>query len=120
MLLPGSPIRQGRLLLTHRTGAEYPDGLTASDSVDHLRLEPMSVGGIHRIIRLQTGVSLPRPRLLDIHAAASGNPLHALELTRIVLTGGRLEVGSLGNLFAARIARMTARTRAGLVLLAAS
>jgi DNA-binding CsgD family transcriptional regulator len=80
----------------------------------------MSVGGIHRIIRLQTGASLPRPQLLDIHAAAAGNPLHALELAHTILTGGRLEVGSLAGLFAARIAALPQPARAGLVLLAAS
>lgn len=109
-----------RILTTHRTGAAHPTGLTASEAVEHLRLEAMSVGGIHRIIRLQTGVSLPRPQLLNIHAAAAGNPLHALELTRTVLAGGRLEVGSLAGLFAARIATLPEPARAGLVLLAAS
>ena len=116
-LLPGEPIR---ILTTHRTGAARPPGLDERTVAQTLELDPLSVGSIHRIVRLRTGRSLPRPRLLEIHAAALGNPLHALELARTVATGGRLEGGSLASLFDARVAALPRAARHHLVLLAAS
>jgi DNA-binding CsgD family transcriptional regulator len=109
-----------RVLTTHRTGSEHPAGLDEQATAERLPLEVLSVGSIHRIIRLRTGHSLPRPRLLELYAAALGNPLHALELARTVASGGRIEGGSLAALFRARIATLPGPTRAALVLLAAS
>ena len=108
------------ILTTHRDGAARPAGLVDGETVLRMRLEPLSVGSIHRIIRLRTGASLPRPRLLEVHEAARGNPLHALELARELAAGRRLETGSLAALFAARIAALPVPARATLVLLAAS
>ena len=109
-----------RILTTHRTGAARPAGFADGEGAAHLRLESMSVGSIHRIIRLRTGVSLSRPQLLEIHQAALGNPLHALELARTVAAGGRIETGSVAALFAARVAALPSSARDSLILLAAS
>jgi len=116
-LAPGGPVR---LLTTHRSGAPYPGPLAdPAAAVEHLRLEPLSVGGIHRIIRVQTGIVLARPRLLEVHAASAGNPLHAVELARALEMGGAPD-GSLASLYGARIAALPAATREALVLLGAS
>jgi DNA-binding CsgD family transcriptional regulator len=108
------------ILTTHRAGSSHPAGLLEGETATRLSLESLSVGSIHRIIRLRTGVSLARPRLLEVHEAARGNPLHALELARAVAAGGRIETGSLAALFASRIADLPAAAREALVLLAAS
>lgn len=114
------PADRVRILTTHRAGSAHPAGLLEGETAVRLGLESLSVGSIHRIIRLRTGVSLSRPRLLEVHEAANGNPLHALELARAVAAGGRIESGSLGALFASRIAELPAPAREALVLLAAS
>lgn len=109
-----------RILTTHRAGAPEPEGMDQPDSVMRLALGPLSIGGIHRVLRLHAGLSLSRPRMLQIHAAALGNPLHALELARALEPGVPLSRGSLATLLRARIAALPPPTRRALVLIAAS
>jgi DNA-binding CsgD family transcriptional regulator len=109
-----------RILTTHRTGADEPAGLAGRETIGRLHLEPLSVGGIHRIVRLHAGISLSRPRLLELHATTLGNPLHAIELARAIDAGGGSHGGSLGSLFLARVRALPAGARRGVVLLAAS
>ena len=109
-----------RLLTTQRTGASEPPGLDDPAAAERIRLGPLTVGGIHRVLRLHAGISLARPRLLEVHHASGGNPLHALELARALETGSPLAHGSLANLFGARVGDLPVRTRRALVLIAAS
>jgi len=112
-----------RILTTHRSGAAEPVGLGDRDAVGRLTLEPMSVGGIHRVLRLHAGLSLSRPRLLELHATTLGNPLHAIELARSLTSGDAMTAsgaGSLAALFLARINALPASARRAIVLLAAS
>ena len=108
-----------RILATHRTGAPEPVGLDRAMAIERLSLGPVSVGGIHRIVRQHAGISLPRPRLLEIHAVTLGNPLHAIELARVG-SGRSEDDGSLASLFGARIGALPAAAREGLVLIGAS
>jgi DNA-binding CsgD family transcriptional regulator len=80
----------------------------------------MSVGGIHRVVRLHAGVTLSRPRLLELHATTLGNPLHAIELARTLAAGGAIEHGSVASLFEPRIAALPDPARRAIVLIAAS
>ena len=116
-LEPNDPVR---ILATHRTGAPEPAGLDRAMAIERVSLGPMSVGGIHRIVRQHAGVSLARPRLLEIHAVTFGNPLHAIELARAVDSGSALDDGSLASLFRARIEALPDRSREALVLIGAS
>src|SRR5262245_17186119 len=116
-LEPGDGVR---ILATHRAGSPEPPGLDRAAAVERLVLGRISVGGIHRIVRLHTGVSLSRPRLLEIHAATLGNPLHAIELARASAAGSTPGDGSLAGLFATRIAALPSPSRDALVLVAAS
>jgi len=109
-----------RILATHRTGAPEPAGLDRATAIERMTLGPVSVGGIHRIIRLHAGVSLARPRLLEIHSVTHGNPLHAIELARSLASGLATDDGSLASLFAARIEAQPGSAREALVLMAAS
>lgn len=109
-----------RILTTHRSGEPEPAGLDDPGAIERVVLGPLSVGGIHRVLRLHAGVSLARPRLLEVHAATLGNPLHAIELARALASGEPVVGGSLASLFQARIAALPARARRALILLAAS
>jgi DNA-binding CsgD family transcriptional regulator/tetratricopeptide (TPR) repeat protein len=109
-----------RFLTTQRTGAPEPPNLDDPRLVERIRLEPLTVGGIHRVLRLHAGLSLPRPRLLEIHAASGGNPLHALELARALETGAPVSGGSLASLYRARLAALPESTARAVLLLAAS
>lgn len=109
-----------KVLLTHRTGALAPAGLPIEDLGERLRLGPLSLGGIHRVIRTQTGVSLTRPRLLGLYAESAGNPLHAIELARASSASSAAPRASIVDLFAARLAGLPPETRRLLVLIAAS
>lgn len=108
-----------RLLTTQRIGAPEPSFLHGLNP-ERVRLGPVSIGGIHRIIRLQTGQALARPRLLELYAASSGNPLHALELARASGVDGHVDAGSVGSLFLVRHAALPRPTRQAFLLIAAS
>lgn len=114
---PGDRIR---ILTTQRSGAPEPAGLDDPDAVARVFLGPLSVGGIHRVLRLHTGTSLSRPRLLEVHAGSLGNPLHALELARARESGATPEDGTLARLFQARIGALPPGTQQALLVVAAS
>ncbi|MCC6619569.1 MAG: AAA family ATPase [Chloroflexi bacterium] len=109
-----------RILGTHRIDEPDPPGLDRIAAVDRLALEPISVGGIHRIVRLHTGIVLPRPRLLEVHEMASGNPLHAIELVRSTEPGQPMRGRSLARLFAARVGALPAESARAMLMMAAS
>ena len=114
------PADRVTLLTTHRLGASEPAFLRLDDAVERIHLGPLSLGGISRILRLQIGQSLSRPRLLELYAASAGNPLHAVELARAQQPGAVGGDGSVTALVRARLATLPSRTRQALLLLAAS
>ena len=72
------------LLLTRRPGegsfaAEVEEAL-GPDRVDHLRLRPLSMGAIQRLLQTRLGVTFPRPLLVRLHESSGGNPFYAIEL----------------------------------------
>ena len=70
------------------------DHALGNDGIARLRLGPLSLGAIHRIIRLRLNVALPRSVLIRVHEASAGNPFFALEIARaIVASGARLDAG---------------------------
>jgi hypothetical protein len=111
------------LLARRSSGSEAaPLGLDralADGGLRHVRLEALSVGATHRLLRSHLGVSYPRPTLIELHGTAGGNPSYALELARAAeqtglraRTGGRLTVpGSLTGLVAASLAALPADVR---------
>ena len=62
-----------------RTAVEEALG---ADRIERVRVGPLSVGAIHRVLSDQLGVPVPRPTLLRLHEASGGNPMYALELAR--------------------------------------
>lgn len=73
----------GDELLPFDLGRAFP-----AERVAHLHIGPLSVGALHRLVRVRTGVALPRPTLLRVHSIAAGNPFFALETVRAIQRRG--------------------------------
>lgn len=92
-----------------------------------LRLGPLSVAAVQRLVRSRLGIGLTRPVLLRVHEASGGNPFYALELARALgptnaglPPGGQLPVPeTLRQLVGVRIAALPEAAH-DLVLAAAS
>ncbi len=118
-----------RVSVLAATRADAPEkrlalaGSALARSGTQLRLSPLSVGAVHRIVHGVLGTPLARPRLVRLHTVSGGNPLHAIELARVVAAaetnGAALEVpDSLADVLRARLAPLSAETRALLVAVA--
>jgi DNA-binding CsgD family transcriptional regulator len=81
--LEGEPVR---VLLARRVeeGVEPPELERALDPerTERVRVGPLSVGAVQRLVQERLGRVLPRPLLLRVHEASGGNPFYALELAR--------------------------------------
>ncbi|HEX3455776.1 MAG TPA: LuxR family transcriptional regulator [Gaiellaceae bacterium] len=102
------------------TGADavlraFPDGLVETVSVG-----PLSLGALHRTVRVSLGTPLPRPQLLRIHDASGGRPLHALELARALVESSAqtLPGGGVDDLLRARVRALPPAARRALLLAA--
>jgi predicted ATPase len=47
-----------------------------------LRIGPLPIGDLDRLLRANLNLRLPRPRLIELHRRANGNPFYALEIAR--------------------------------------
>ena len=108
-----------------RDGALALAGSALARSRTDLRLRPLSVGAVHRIVHGLLGAPLSRPRLVRLHTVSGGNPFHAIELARVVgvadANGIALEVpDSLADVVRARLAPLSAEARRLLVAVAAA
>jgi len=84
-----SPIR---LIMTRRSGEadEWREALwraVPEPRRRQLRVGPMSIDEISQLLRIRLDLNLSRPALVALHRRCEGNPLHALELGRIVGRG---------------------------------
>jgi DNA-binding CsgD family transcriptional regulator len=77
-----------RLLLARRLAdGTKPSELESAFGVDKtrlLRIGPLSVGALHRLLRDRLGKTFPRQTLLRIHERSGGNPFFALEVARAI------------------------------------
>ena len=107
------------VLATLRPGApEDVLDLGRALPVERLRLGPLDAASIHRIVRLQLGIALPRPLLLRVHEASHGNPFHALELARAFDAGGEFEPEGSQQLLRTRLAALPADVQEVLLVVA--
>ena len=125
--LGGSPVW---LVATrrHEGGAapgQVEDAL-GSDLVHRIELGPMGLGALGLMLRERLGLALPRARLRAVLERSGGNPLHALELGRLVLSGASLAPGetarvpeTLRGLVAERVRGLDGRARRALLEVAA-
>lgn len=97
--------------------------LTRPEAVTRIRLRPLSLGALHRIITERIGVSLSRPALTRITEVSGGNPLYALELARMSVQDPRTTETrlpeSLTSVVAARLGELDAAVRPLLLMIAA-
>ena len=92
------------VLGTMRTGADAGDPeVLAGTLLERLKLEPLDLAAVHRLLRDRLGLELPRPQLARIHRAAGGNPYFALELAR---HGGEHVPDSLHEVLGHRLDRL--------------
>jgi DNA-binding CsgD family transcriptional regulator len=61
-----------------------PSALEQSVDVQRLRVGPLSVGALHRLLHDRSGRPFARQTLLRIHERSGGNPFFALELARVL------------------------------------
>jgi tetratricopeptide (TPR) repeat protein len=79
---------QVAILVTFRAGEPVPlslDRALPPDRLSHLRLGPLSLGGIGEILRSRLGAVPPRYILTRLYDACGGNPFYALECERFLL-----------------------------------
>lgn len=82
--------------------------------VRRIRLEPLSLGALHRLVQVRLGVAFSRPTLQRVHETSAGNPFFALELARALHEQGlQVQAGEplpvpveLGELLRARLAAL--------------
>jgi DNA-binding CsgD family transcriptional regulator len=119
-----------RLVLTARADADAapPLGLDRAlgEQLRRLRVGPLSVGALRRILEERLGLNLPRPTLVRLVETAGGNPFFALELARALQRrGGQTGPGAplpvprtLHELVRERLVALPPTTREALLLVA--
>nr|MBA2357109.1 AAA family ATPase [Actinomycetota bacterium] len=75
------------VMAARRSGIDGDSSRPLIDAVEPdlrttVTIGPLSLGAVHRLYRQRLGLSLPRPRLLQIQEKCAGNPLFALEIGR--------------------------------------
>jgi DNA-binding CsgD family transcriptional regulator len=120
--------RRELLLLFARRGDGAPpseiEQAIGAERVRRLTVRPLSVGGVHRLLRDRLGRPFARQTLLRIHEKSGGNPFFALELARVLDADvdpfQPLPVPqTLEELVRGRISKLPASTRKALALAAA-
>lgn len=82
--LVDEPVRLILSLRTEQAEGSVLEGVAREGRVERLELGPLSVASLHRIVGEHLGRTFPRPTLVRIARASGGNPLHALEIARLV------------------------------------
>ncbi|MGH2806017.1 MAG: AAA family ATPase [Actinomycetota bacterium] len=119
-----------RILVTRR-GAEdaVPLGLdraVRAEWFSKMWLDPFSVGELDQLLRGRIGLTLSRPRLIELQRITGGNPFYALEVGRAsVRRGGGSQGGltvpdSLGELIRERLLQLSPEGRDAVLLAAAT
>ena len=102
------------------------DRALPEERLRRLRVGPLSLGAMHRLLSERLDLVLPRPRLRRLRELSGGNPLFALELGRalrrgaILLEPGEPLPGSLAALVHDRLAALPAETRPALLAASAA
>lgn len=99
---------------------------TNPESLDVIRLGPLTIDAIDELIVGRLGANLTKPVLQQLHMTSGGNPFYAIEIARSLLSkspaprlGDRLPVpSSLQELVRKRIRRLRPSTREVLLMVA--
>lgn len=119
-----------RILVTRRREGDPPplgiDRALRPERFTRLRLDPLSVGELDELLRARIGLTLHRPRLVELHRISGGNPFYALEIARATdrrgdaVAGGFAVPDSLGELLQVRLGSLSAGARDAILLAAAT
>jgi DNA-binding CsgD family transcriptional regulator len=115
-----------RRLDERREGPAVEEALEP-DTVERLRVGPLSMGAIHTLLQLRLDRQFARPTLRRLHEISGGNPFYALELARGLDSPGATVDSvepfpvpeTLERLVGARLAELRGATHEGLLLIAA-
>ena len=114
------------LLAARRLGEPLPEGIAGVIEDEPTAVGPMSVAGLHHVVRQELGEAPSRPTMIRIHAASNGNPLFALEIVRLLRQIGEppatepLPVpGDVRELIARRVRRLGPAVRESLLVASA-
>jgi DNA-binding CsgD family transcriptional regulator len=114
------------LLAARRLGEPVPEGLAGVLDRGRTAVGPMSVAGLHHVVRQELGEAPSRPTMIRIHGASNGNPLFALEIIRLLREVGEppanepLPVpGDVRELIAQRVRRLGRSVRESLLVASA-
>ena len=112
------------LTLRHDESTPAPFELeraVGEERLSRLRVGPLTLGGVHRLLSDRLDLVLPRPKLRRLCELSAGNPLFALELGRAVHRGAiRLEAaeplpGTLASVVRDRLTLLPGDTRHALL-----
>src|ERR1700743_615396 len=96
--------------------------LPSPDGMRRIRVQPLTVGELHRVLMIRLGTSVARPMLLRIHEIAGGNPFFALELAREIGAKTRISdlslPSSLNDLVCSRIGSVAPHAKDSLLAMA--
>jgi DNA-binding CsgD family transcriptional regulator len=107
-------------------GALRMDELSEPEALTRVTLGPLTLAGVHHMLKRRLALPRSRSVLVRIHAASGGNPLLALEIGRLLEEVGLPTAGEplpipadLHALFKRRVARLPPATREVLLVAAA-
>jgi DNA-binding CsgD family transcriptional regulator len=112
------------VLATLRTDAGTDESkmaleLREPNRLRRIRVPPLSVGALHKVLIPRLGQSFSRPKMLQIHEVSGGNPFYALEVARAMEDDSTRTVtslpGTLSGLVRSRIGRLTAAAQQALL-----
>ncbi|MCT7658689.1 AAA family ATPase [Mycobacterium deserti] len=96
--------------------------LPRPDAIRRVQVCPLSLGGLHAVLRERLGRSLSRPELVRIHQISGGNPFYAVELGREMdnaATGAEMKLpGTLAELVRVKVGRLDTELRDALLAVA--
>ena len=117
-----------RFLLARRSGRTTAlEAALEGPGLEHVDVQPLSLGALRRMLRDRLGLSLSRHVLRRIADATLGNPLFALEVGRTLVDTGQPAIGeelplpdAVEDLLGTRVARLPAPVRRLLLAVAVS
>lgn len=92
--------------------------LPRPDGIHRIRIQPLSLGGLHAVVSERLGRSFPRPVMTRIAEVSGGNPFYAIELARAIDGAAGAEMSmptTLTDLVRGRIGQVDAEVQACLL-----
>jgi DNA-binding CsgD family transcriptional regulator len=119
---------RAKVLVTRRRGLRSGlEGVLPPSGIEYLDVAPLTFGATMRLLSERFGPALTRRVLREVHEASQGNPLYALELSRLLVSRGRPRTGSglptpelVDDLFGAHVRELDGPVRRALLAVSLS